>query len=383
MKNVVLLGGTGSIGENTLAVLRKFPEEFKLFGVVAHQNIEKLYAIIKEFRPEYACLTEPNSAKQLSQKINKESNFCKILSGMEGAEEIASHANSDIVISGISGANGLLPTLAAVEAGKTVGIANKEPLVMAGDLIVSAAKKNNAFLLPVDSEHSAIHQCLAGSDKGIHKIWLTASGGPFRNWNQNQLENAKIEEALKHPTWNMGSKITIDSATLMNKALEIIEAHWLFKVPCNNIQVIVQPSSIIHSMVEFIDGSTIAQLGVPSMELPIQYALTYPQRLKGNVKAPDWLTLGSLIFEKPNPHLSRALEFAYQAAEEGGAMGVVLNASNEIAVKHFLEKKISFLQIYDLIKDAMKNYKGTKASDLDDITKIDLQVRQEFNLWKI
>lgn len=381
MKNVVLLGATGSIGENTLAVLRKFPNEFKLFGIVAHQNIEKLLAIINEFRPVFACLTDKNSVKELNQKISSTS--CTILGGMEGAEEIASHAKTEIVISGISGAIGLLPTMAAVVAGKTVGIANKEPLVMAGNLIVSAAKKHDAILLPVDSEHSAIHQCLAGTEKGIQKILLTASGGPFRNWDKTQLKNVTIEEALKHPTWSMGSKITIDSATLMNKALEIIEAHWLFNVPCNNIQVIVQPTSIIHSMVEFIDGSTIAQMGVPSMELPIQYALTYPHRLKGNVNAPNWLALGSLVFEAPNPHLSRSLEFAYQVAEEGGAMGVVLNASNEVAVKHFLEKKISFLQIYDLIESALKKFQGAKASNLSDVTQIDLQVRQEFNQWKI
>lgn len=382
MKNVVLLGATGSIGENTLAVLRKFPDEFKLFGIVAHQNIEKLLAIINEFQPAYACLTDANSSKELKIILNKNSS-CTILTGMEGAEEISSHSKTDIVISGISGAIGLLPTMAAVRAGKTVGIANKEPLVMAGDLIVSAAKKNNAVLLPVDSEHCAIHQCLAGTENGVHKIWLTASGGPFRNWNLDQLKNVKIEEALKHPTWNMGAKITIDSATLMNKALEIIEAHWLFNVPCKNIEVIVQPTSIIHSMVEFIDGSTIAQLGVPSMELPIQYALTYPNRWRGNVNAPNWLALGSLAFEAPNLFLSKSLLFAYQVAEEGGAMGVVLNASNEVAVKHFLEKKISFLQIYDLIEVALKRFKGAKASNLNEVIQIDLQVRQEFNQWKI
>lgn len=378
MKNVVLLGSTGSIGDNTLAVLRKFPEHFKLFGIVAHQNIKKIVSVINEFQPEYICLTDEKANQELRSIFPQ----YKIKDGMAGAEEIASHLNTDIVISGISGAAGLLPTMAAVKAGKIVGIANKEPLVMAGDLIISAAKKYNATLLPVDSEHCAIHQCLHGSDKGIEKILLTASGGPFRKFNQSQLEKVKVAEALNHPTWTMGSKITIDSATLMNKALEILEAHWLFNVPCRQIKVLVQPTSIIHSMVEFVDGSTIAQLGIPSMELPIQYALTYPERIKGNVSSPDWVKLGSLTFEEPNPLLCRSLGFAYQVAEEGGAMGVVLNASNEIAVKLFLENKISFLQIYDLINSALNTFKGTMASDLNDVLAIDQLVRQELIKWK-
>lgn len=378
MKKVVLLGATGSIGENTLAVLRKFPHQFKLFGIVANQNIEKIIPIINEFQPTYICLTDDQASQELKKRFPKG----EIKNGMSGAEEIASHPETDIVISGISGAAGLLPTMAAVKASKIVGIANKEPLVMAGDLIMSAANKYKAKILPVDSEHSAIHQCLAGTEKGISKIWLTASGGPFRKFNQAQLENATVAEALNHPTWTMGSKITVDSATLMNKALEIIEARWLFNVPCQNIQVIVQPTSIVHSMVEFVDGSTIAQLGIPSMELPIQYALTYPDRQKGNVSAPNWVKLGNLGFEEPNPLLSRSLGFAYQVAEEGGAMGVVLNASNEVAVKYFLENKISFLQIYDLISSALGTFKGTKASDLSDVLKIDQKVRQELSKWK-
>ena len=378
MKKVVLLGATGSIGDNTLSVLRKFPTQFKLFGIVAHQNIEKIIPIIKEFEPAHICLTDNQAARE-AQKIFPQ---YKIRSDMSGAEEIASHQETDIVISGISGAVGLLPTMAAIKAGKVVGIANKEPLVMAGDLIISAAKKYKATLLPVDSEHCAIHQCLAGTDKGIDKIWLTASGGPFRKHNKTQLEKVTVAEALKHPTWTMGSKITIDSATLMNKALEIIEARWLFNVPCKNIKVIVQPTSIIHSMVEFVDGSTLAQLGIPSMELPIQYALTYPERLKGNVIAPDWVKMGNLAFEEPNPLLTRALEFAYQVAEEGGAMGVVLNASNEVAVNQFLDNKISFLQIYELINSALISFKGTIASNLNEVLTIDQQVRQEFSKWK-
>lgn len=378
MKNVVILGASGSIGDNTLAVLRKFPNQFKLFGIVAHQNIDKVSSIIKEFKPNLICLTDEVAGKELQ---NKFPNF-EIKVGMAGAEEIASHRETNIVISGISGAAGLMPTMAAVKAGKIVGIANKEPLVMAGDLIISEAVKNKATILPVDSEHCAIHQCIAGNGKGIEKIWLTASGGPFRKFDKSHLEKATVKEALKHPTWTMGAKITIDSATLMNKALEIIEARWLFNVPCRQIKVIVQPTSIIHSMVEFVDGSTIAQLGVPSMELPIQYALTYPERLKGNVLAPDWVKLGSLTFEEPNQLLGRSLGFAYQVAEEGGAMGVVLNASNEIAVKQFLENKISFLQIYDLISEGLNSFKGAKASSLQEVMHIDQKVRQELIKWK-
>lgn len=380
MKNVVLLGATGSIGDNTLAVIRKFSNRFKLLGVIAQKNIEKLENIIKEFSPELICLTESVACDQLKARHPE----CKVLEGMEGAELIASHQDADIVVSGISGGAGLRPTLAAITAGKMVAIANKEPLVMAGQIMMDAAKKNKATILPVDSEHSAIYQCISGfngENKGINKIFLTASGGPFRKHSFEDLKKVNVSEALKHPTWNMGTKITIDSSTLMNKALEILEATHLFSVNSNKVQVIVQPSSIIHSMVEFLDGSTIAQLGIPSMELPIQYALLYPERLSGNVTAPNWVKLGSLQFEAPNPNLTRALDFAYQVAEEGGAMGVVLNAANEIAVQKFLDKNISFLQIYDLIETALHRFKGSKATGLAEIFSLDRQIRQEMIIW--
>ena len=365
MKRVGILGSTGSIGTQTLEVIRESKEE-KVVALAAAANIELLEKQIREFSPKIVCVFEEEKAKLLKQNIKDRD--VRIVSGMEGLLEIVQLEEMDIIVTALVGMIGIQPTIKAIESGKDIALANKETLVTAGHLIMPLAKEKGVKILPVDSEHSAIFQSLQGTSKReIEKILLTASGGPFRGKIRKEMETVTVEDALKHPNWKMGHKITIDSATMVNKGLEVMEAKWLFGVEAEQIEVVIQPQSIIHSMVEFVDGGIIAQLGIPDMKLPIQYALTYPNRryLKG--ERLDFSTLGKITFEAPDRENFYGLELAYHAIKEGGSMPTVFNAANEFAVKCFLEHKIRFLQIPEWIEKAMKKHKIIKNPSIEKI----------------
>jgi 1-deoxy-D-xylulose-5-phosphate reductoisomerase len=384
MKNIVILGSTGSIGKSALDVVSKFPDRFKIIGLAAGRNISLLIKQIAEFRPEIVAVSDENTYKNLKSQIpNPKSQNIELLFGTEGISRVAAMPNADTVISAIVGSAGLLPTIAAIKAGKTVALANKETLVMAGDLVMSLVKEHGATLLPVDSEHSAIFQCIKGYEKcSIKKIILTASGGPFAGKTIEELEKVSPESALKHPNWSMGRKITIDSATLMNKGLEVIEAHYLFGLPPEKIDVLIHPQSIMHSVVEFIDGSYIAQLSKPDMKCPIAYALSYPERLHDVIEPIDWESLSGLTFQKPDHKTFPCLSLAYSALKTGGTLPAVLNASNEIAVAAFLDGIISFNSIPVIIKKVMDSHsnraigKLQPADDIDVILEADRWARE-------
>lgn len=368
MKNVAILGSTGSIGTQTIDVLRANPDDFSLVAISAGSNIGMLEEQIREFHPKLCAVWDEDKAKELSKAISDVTPTCKIVSGMDGLIELASIPESDILITAVVGMIGITPTIAAIKAGKDIGLANKETLVTAGHIIISLAKEMGVSILPVDSEHSAIFQCLNGErENNIDKILLTASGGPFRGKTRDELADVTLEMALKHPNWSMGRKITIDSATMVNKGLEVIEAKWLFGVTPSQIEVVVQPQSIIHSMVQFDDGAVIAQLGTPDMRLPIQYALYYPKRvfLKGDRL--DFSTLSEITFSKPDMDTFLGLKYAYKAIEIGGSMPTVLNAANEYAVARFLNKEIKFLEIYEMIDYCMSCHKNIDAPTVDQI----------------
>ncbi len=373
MKNVAILGSTGSIGKNTLEVISQFPNEFRVSYLTAHKNLELLQEQIKQFSPRGIVITdECNSAvfKKILD-INTE-----ILVAEEGLCNIVSRNDVDIVVSSLVGFAGLSSTIKAVECGKTVALANKETLVVAGEIITSLAKRYNAKIIPVDSEHSAIFQCLIGEQKkSISKIILTASGGPFFRLRKDELENVTLEEALQHPNWNMGKKVTIDSATMMNKGLEVIEAHWLFDVPKEKIEVVIHPQSIIHSMVEFIDGSVKAQLSVPDMKLPIQFALNYPERKQFTFPRTNFAQLRELTFYNPDFGKYECLQLAFDALEFGGTATTVLNAANEIAVQLFIENKINFIEIPELIRAALEQHKPIQHPTLEQIFATDKETR--------
>ena len=353
VKNLAILGSTGSIGRQTLQVVRNLAGRFRVVGLAAGQNLELLSAQIAEFQPKYICYQSTDN----SQLITHDCVFLPMA-------EIAGHPDVDIVVIATSGKAGLAATMAAVKAGKKVAIANKEPLVMAGEIITREAKTSGAQLLPIDSEHSAVWQCLNGEASPIKRIILTASGGPFRSFTTEQLAKVTPKQALQHPSWQMGRKVTIDSATLMNKGLEIMEAHWLFNMPLAQIDVIIHPQSIIHSMVEFIDGSFKAQMSFPDMRLPIQYALTYPQRVP-NLELPqlDWMTINSLTFEAPDFKKFPCLELAVKTAKTGGTAPTALCAADEIAVDLFLKEAIKFTDIARLAAGVMKEHQNISASD--------------------
>jgi len=356
MKNVAILGSTGSIGTQTLDIIRH-NEDLQLVAVSAGSNIGLLEEQIREFHPRIAAVWSESKAKELRTLVADVVPACRIVSGMEGLLEVAVFDASDILITAVVGMIGIKPTIAAINAGKDIGLANKETLVTAGHIIMPLAKEKHVSILPVDSEHSAIFQCLNGEhDNKIHKILLTASGGPFRGRSKKELELVTLEMALKHPNWSMGKKITIDSATMVNKGLEVIEAKWLFGVDSSQIEVVVQPQSIIHSMVEFEDGAVMAQLGTPDMRLPIQYALYYPQRVFLDGKRLNFSTLTQITFEKPDLDTFLGLKYAYEAIETGGSMPTVLNAANELAVAKFLNKKVRFLEIYEMIRVCMDRH---------------------------
>lgn len=385
MKNVAILGSTGSIGTQTLEVVRYNSEDFKVVALSAGSNIELLEKQIREFHPKLAAVWDEKRAKELETLIADVTPKCKVVSGMQGLIEVAAIDDSDILITAVVGMIGVTPTIAAINAGKDIGLANKETLVTAGHIIMPLAKKMNVSILPVDSEHSAIFQCLNGErDNKIHKILLTASGGPFRGMTRKELENVTLEMALKHPNWSMGKKITIDSATMVNKGLEVIEAKWLFDVDPNKIQVVVQPQSIIHSMVEYEDGAVIAQLGTPDMRLPIQYALYYPKRVFLDGERLDFTKLTDITFQTPDPDTFLGLKYAYKAIETGGSMPTVLNAANEYAVARFLDKKITFLEIYEMIAFSMDQHTLINDPSVDDILETEKWVYDTIeSRWKL
>ena len=352
MKNIVLLGSTGSIGTQTLDVVRSYKEDLHVVALAAGNSVEKMEQQIREFAPSYAVMWSEEAAKDLKQRVSDLQ--VQVLTGMDGLLAISVLPEADVAIVGMIG---IRPTIAAIEAGKDIALANKETLVTAGHIIMPLAKKHGVKILPVDSEHSAIFQSLNGEPKDkIRQILLTASGGPFRGFTKEQLTNVKAADALKHPNWTMGRKITIDSATMVNKGLEVMEAGWLFHVPPEKITVVVQPQSIIHSMVEYVDGAVIAQLGVPDMKLPIQYALFYPDRRPMQGNNIDFFKLGRITFEEPDMEVFTGLKLAYEAFRAGGSMPTVFNAANEKAVSLFLQDKIGFLDIPELIGACMQNH---------------------------
>lgn len=366
MKKIALLGSTGSIGTQTLDVVRHYPNDFQVTALAASSNITRLEEQIREFKPKMAVVF--NEAKALELKHNIRDLEVEVLSGMDGLLAAATEESADIVLTAVVGMIGIRPTIAAIEAGKDIALANKETLVTAGHLIMPLAKEKGVKILPVDSEHSAIFQCLQGENRGqIHKILLTASGGPFRGRTLDQMRDIQVEDALKHPNWVMGRKITIDSATMVNKGLEVIEARWLFDVGLDQIQVVVHPESVIHSAVEFDDSAVIAQLGTPDMRLPIQYALFYPDRKPLGGEWLDLFKLGTLHFEQPNLEVFRGLQLAYDALNIGGSMPTVFNAANEMAVAKFLDRKIKFLDIPEIIGEAMEKHTAVKSPSLDAI----------------
>ena len=355
MKNIVLLGSTGSIGTQTLDVVRSYKEDLHVVALAAGSSVEKMEQQIREFSPSYAVMWSEGAAKDLKQRVSDLQ--VQVLTGMDGLLAISVLPEADVVLTAIVGMIGIRPTIAAIEAGKDIALANKETLVTAGHIIMPLAKKHGVKILPVDSEHSAIFQSLNGEPKDkIRQILLTASGGPFRGFTKEQLTNVKAADALKHPNWTMGRKITIDSATMVNKGLEVMEAGWLFHVPPEKITVVVQPQSIIHSMVEYVDGAVIAQLGVPDMKLPIQYALFYPDRRPMQENNIDFFKLGRITFEEPDMEVFTGLKLAYEAFRAGGSMPTVFNAANEKAVSLFLQDKIGFLDIPELIGACMQSH---------------------------
>ena len=354
-RNIVLLGSTGSIGTQTLDVVRNNPEELKVIGIAANRRVAEVEQQVREFKPKYVCMYDEAAAKDLQVRINDTG--VKVLSGMEGLLEIVSVPEADTVLTAVVGMIGIQPTIRAIESGKDIALANKETLVCAGHIIMPLAARMKVQILPVDSEHSAIFQSLNGEPRDkVEKILLTASGGPFRGRKREELASMTAADALKHPNWDMGPKVTIDSSSLVNKGLEVMEARWLFDVSLDNIQVLIHPQSIVHSAVQYVDGAVIAQLGVPDMKLPIQYALFYPDRRPMAEKRLDLFELGSLTFEKPDTDTFRGLKLAFDAAYAGGSMPTVFNAANEMAVKAFLKGDIKYLEIYDMIERAMQHH---------------------------
>lgn len=366
MKKIAVLGSTGSIGTQTLEVVRENAKELQVVALAAGTSVDKMEAQIREFRPELACMWTEEAAAELKRRVADLET--RVVCGMEGLLEIATSPTSDIVLTAVVGMIGIRPTIAAIEAGKDIALANKETLVTAGHIIMPLAAKCGVKILPVDSEHSAIFQSLNGEPrKRVEKILLTASGGPFRGRTREEMKDIRVEDALKHPNWSMGRKITIDSSTMVNKGLEVMEAKWLFDVSLDQIQVVVHPQSIIHSMVQYVDGAIIAQLGTPDMKLPIQYALFYPDRRPMAGKRVDFFKLGSISFEKPDPENFEGLALAYQAAEKGGSLPTVFNAANERAVALFLDRKIGYLQITELIRGAMEAHTVVQNPSVEEI----------------
>ena len=375
MKKIAILGSTGSIGTQTLEVVRE-NKDIEVLGLAAGNNIKLLERQIREFHPKMAAVWSEERAKELRENV-KDLNI-KIVSGMEGLIELSVMEESEILVTAIVGMIGIRPTIEAIKAGKDIALANKETLVTAGHIIMPLAKEYQVAILPVDSEHSAIFQSLqGGQEKALHKILLTASGGPFRQKTREELLNIQVEDALKHPNWEMGRKITIDSSTLVNNGLEVIEAKWLFDVSLDQIEVVVHPQSIIHSMVEYVDGAIIAQLGTPDMKLPIQYALYYPERRFLPGDRLDFAALSKLTFEKPDMETFYGLRLAFEAGKEGGSLPTVFNAANELAVSKFLERKIKYLEIPEIIEHCMQAHKTIADPSVDEILQTEQEVYEQ------
>lgn len=377
MKKISILGVTGSIGTQTLDVVRN-SDDIKIIGISANSSSEKMKEIIKEFKPKYVAMMKEECAEELKEFCNENSFEIEVYSGLDGLVKISVLDEIDMVVTSVVGMIGLVPTIKAIKAKKDIALANKETLVVAGELVMKAAEENGVKILPVDSEHSAIYQSLRGNDLStLKKIILTASGGPFRGKKEEELKEITLEEALNHPNWSMGKKITIDSATLMNKGLEVIEAHWLFNCDYDNIQVVVHPQSIIHSMVEYTDGAIIAELGSADMRLPIQYALNYTERKKEVAKSIDFYEISKLTFEKPDMDTFKCLKIAYEVGKRGGLLPTVLNGANEVAVQLFLDRKIKFLEIAEIIEKTLREFKDEckKELNLDNIIALDKKVR--------
>lgn len=371
MKKIAILGSTGSIGMQTLEVVRE-NKDMEVSGLAAGNNIERLEEQIREFSPKLVAVWSEERAKELAYRVRDLD--VKIVSGMEGLIEVSTLAEVEILVTAIVGMIGIRPTIAAIEAGKHIALANKETLVTAGHIIMPLAKKHGVSILPVDSEHSAIFQSLqGGQERALHKILLTASGGPFRGRRWEDLQNVQVEDALKHPNWEMGRKITIDSSTMVNKGLEVIEAKWLFGVEVDQIEVVVQPQSIIHSMVEYVDGAVIAQLGTPDMKLPIQYALYYPERRYLPGDRLDFRGLAQLTFEEPDLETFYGLRLAYEAGRAGGSLPTVFNAANEKAVSKFLNREIRFLEIPEMIQACMEVHKNIADPSVDEILRTEAE----------
>ncbi|MEI7824422.1 MAG: 1-deoxy-D-xylulose-5-phosphate reductoisomerase [Chlorobiaceae bacterium] len=374
MRSLSILGSTGSIGLSTLDVVRQHPEKFSISGLAAGKDVTRLAEQIREFQPAVVSVMDSDAAKKLHTLLGD--NKTNILYGIEGATAVATVEEADMVVSAIVGAAGLIPTVSAIKAGKHIALANKETLVVAGELVSDLVKKHKVELLPVDSEHSAIFQSLQGHRKDdVVRIILTASGGPFRNTPAEELKHVGLQQALKHPQWTMGAKITIDSATMMNKGLEVIEAHWLFSMPADKIGVLVHPQSIIHSMVEYIDGCVMAQLGTPDMRAPIAYALAWPERCESGIPKLDLAKIGTLTFEEPDMERFPALRLAFDALKAGKTYPAVLNAANEIAVAAFLDKKIRFIEIAETVDKTMQTHVPYTPVELDDYLQADRWAR--------
>lgn len=376
MRRIAILGSTGSIGTQALEVIAANPQLFELFAITGHSNVSLLAQQARQFKPNMVIITDDSKYLELKESIS-DLDDVKVFAGIQSVCDMVAMSSVDMVLTSMVGYAGLQPTIAAVKAGKTIALANKETLVVAGELICSLAAQYKSAILPVDSEHSAIFQCLAGEqDKSIEKLLLTASGGPFRTFSLEQLAHVTKADALKHPNWDMGAKITIDSASMMNKGFEVIEAKWLFGVQKEQIEVVVHPQSIVHSMVQFTDGSVKAQLGMPDMRLPIQYAFGYPNRLPNAYDRVDFTQIGTLTFEKPDTNRFRNLAFAYDSMAKGGNLPCILNAANEVVVKAFLHDKIGFLQMSDVIEWAMQTLPFIQAPTYQDYVETDAHVRR-------
>jgi len=376
-KKIVILGSTGSIGQQTLEVVQKYSNEFEVVGLSGWENIRLLKEQISFFKPKIAVVKNEDTAKRLIKELNNPNNI-KILWGTNGLIKISILEDIDITVVAIIGIASLIPTFEAVKRGKKVALASKEAMVAAGELLVKEAKTRNAKILPIDSEHSAILQCLKNEQKDcVEKIILTASGGALYNFTETALNNVSVEDALNHPTWKMGKKVTIDSATLMNKGLEVIEAKWFFDIPANKIEVVIHPQSYVHSMVQFIDGTILAQIGEHDMRIPIQYALFHPNRISNNFSRLELTKIDQLTFKKPNFNKFPCIKLAYQAIELGGTMPAVLNGANEIAVNAFLNNQIKFTAIPQIIQDTMKEHKINHNPDINDILDADCWAREK------
>ena len=376
IKKIAILGSTGSIGKNALRVIEALGPQYKICALSAHSNVELLAEQTKKYKPQFVAVTNPDFTTEFNELTSNQD--IEIFSGPQGLIEIAKLDEIDIILAAVVGSAGLPALLAAAKSGKKLAIANKEPLVIAGELLLKEIKENGGSVLPVDSEHSAVFQAMqSGSPEEVNKIILTASGGPFRKATPEDIQNVTLEQALAHPVWDMGPKITIDSATMMNKAFEIIEARWLFDMPVEKLDVLIHPESIVHSLVEFVDGSVVAQLGEPDMCLPIQYALTYPDRVAGIAKRLRLEDIGNLTFEKPNLEVFRALELGFEVAKTGGTTAIVFNAANEAAVEEFLAGRIKFVNIVELIEHCLNKHDVKKSVSLEELAQADTWARTE------